>query len=396
MDKARGERVAEGRVRGFKFRWLGVIFAGIVNPMIGTNGKRQCLGELSGRDTTRPLIKPGQAPGCDYAEAAVWDSLGGGWQSLFGCFCECGVSVEWHDFACAEPRDWARTFHPDSIEICLNLSGHGRLTWGEQSVLFGPMTAGFYAASASGISAWRLPGERHQFLTIEYSTEFLEQHLKTSFGALHAVGRWALDPRLAGPRFSSVFRLTTGLRAHIDLLRNPPVTGPARNVWYQGKALEVLAEFLFAKGDETQSAPSRQKQVARERVEQVIQILSSNLAEPPALEQLGRQVGCSPYHLSRSFSREMGMTIPQYLRQIRMERAAELLKSAKFNVTEVALEVGYSSLSHFSHAFCETMGCCPGLYPLGGPQPLRGAALLDSRSPKPDPGTSLRSKIANR
>ena len=59
------------------------------------------------------------------------------------------------------------------------------------------------------------------------------------------------------------------------------------------------------------------------------------------------------------------MTIPQYVRQIRMERAAELLKSGKFNVTEAALEVGYNSLSHFSQAFCETMGCCPGLYPLG-------------------------------
>ena len=48
----------------------------------------------------------------------------------------------------------------------------------------------------------------------------------------------------------------------------------------------------------------------------------------------------------------------------RLERAAELLRSGKFNVTETALEVGYSSLSHFSHAFHETYGCCPGLYPL--------------------------------
>jgi len=47
-----------------------------------------------------------------------------------------------------------------------------------------------------------------------------------------------------------------------------------------------------------------------------------------------------------------------------MERAAELLLSGKYNVTEAALEVGYSSLSHFSQAFCQTMGCCPGLYPL--------------------------------
>jgi AraC family transcriptional regulator len=357
--------------------------------MSSANGNPPCLGELASKGMARPAFKPGQPPGCDYAEATVWESLGGGWQSLFGCFCECGISVEWHDFACAEPRDWARTFHPDSVEICLNLSGHGRVTWGDQSALFGRLTAGFYAASADGISAWRLPGERHQFLTIEYSRHFLEENLGSSMAALHPVGRWACDARDAGPRLSSIYRLTASLRANVDLLRQPPVVGPARKLWYQGKALELMAEFFFAQPGDVEPVQTRQKQVARERVEQVIQILSGNLAEPPTLEQLGRQVGCSPYHLSRSFSREMGMTIPQYLRQIRMERAAELLKSAKFNVTEVALEVGYSSLSHFSHAFCETMGCCPGLYPLGGPQPIRGAALLDSRVSSSKPATAL-------
>ncbi len=45
-----------------------------------------------------------------------------------------------------------------------------------------------------------------------------------------------------------------------------------------------------------------------------------------------------------------------------MERVAELLRSGKHDVTEAVLEVGYSSLSHFSQAFCQTMGCCPGLY----------------------------------
>ncbi len=47
-----------------------------------------------------------------------------------------------------------------------------------------------------------------------------------------------------------------------------------------------------------------------------------------------------------------------------MERAAELLRTGKCNVTEAALEVGYNSLSHFSAVFRETFGCCPGLYPL--------------------------------
>ena len=63
----------------------------------------------------------------------------------------------------------------------------------------------------------------------------------------------------------------------------------------------------------------------------------------------------------------MGKTISQYLRQLRMEKAAELLRAGKLNVTQVAMEVGYASSSHFSTAFHETFGCCPGLYPLATP-----------------------------
>jgi AraC-like DNA-binding protein len=102
-------------------------------------------------------------------------------------------------------------------------------------------------------------------------------------------------------------------------------------------------------------------------VEKVIALLREKLSEPPTLEEIGRVTGCSPFHLSRTFSAATGMTIPQYTRQLRLERAAELLKSGKFNVTEAALEVGYSSLSHFSQTFHEAFGCCPGLYPLKTP-----------------------------
>jgi AraC-like DNA-binding protein len=107
---------------------------------------------------------------------------------------------------------------------------------------------------------------------------------------------------------------------------------------------------------------TRQKRVARERVDKVKAILARDLENPPTLEQLGREVGCSSFYLSRLFSQEAGMTVPQYLRKIRMEKAGELLLTGKFNVSEVAIEVGYYSLSHFSRAFCQAMGTCPTLY----------------------------------
>ncbi len=328
-----------------------------------------CLGEMTEAPQPVRVEVIRRPPACDFAEARIWDALGGGWQCLHGCYCQHGVSVEWHDFACDKPRDWARSFHPGSVEICLNVSGHARLTCEKDSVLLGPMTVGLYAAADEKLSAWRLPGEQHQFLTVEYSPGFLERHLTGHEAALHPIVRLALRQQREAAMVAPPVRLTAHWRKGIERLRLPPVTGPAAALWYQSKALELMAECFFARVNKDGGGGPRQQQVSRQRVERAIGILSQRLVEPPALKELGREVGCSPYYLSRTFSREMGMTIPQYLRQIRMERAAELLKSGKFNVTETALEVGYNSLSHFSQAFCETMGCCPGLYPLGLTRP---------------------------
>jgi hypothetical protein len=144
-----------------------------------------------------------QPPVCDLAEACVWEALGGGWQCLHGGYCENGVSVEWHDFTCSAPRDWARSFHPHCVELCLNLSGHARLSGGPDAALFGPMTAGFYHDGDGELAAWRLPGERHQFLTVEYSRGFVLQHLKGTEAALE-VGYSSLS------HFSRAFRETMG------------------------------------------------------------------------------------------------------------------------------------------------------------------------------------------
>ena len=45
-----------------------------------------------------------------------------------------------------------------------------------------------------------------------------------------------------------------------------------------------------------------------------------------------------------------------------MEKAAELLRTGRYNVTETALEVGYASLSHFIQAFQEVHGSAPGAF----------------------------------
>lgn len=310
--------------------------------------------------------KTNQAPAVDrvtnFSESVAWRDVGAGWQPLFGNFRGVGYSIEWHDFQASREFDWSPSFHPECVELCLNLEGHGFVEGRGSRADFTANTAGFYYRQKEPLAAKRAAGERHQFLTIEFSRPFLAKHLAETKGMLHPVVRAAIDGSPCEHVTAATVRLTSPQLQLISTLRQPPVYAAAQTVWYQCKALELAVTFLIK--PEEEFFCTRQQRVAQERVEQVMALLKQNLVEPPPLEELGKKIGCSHFYLSRIFSAQTGQTITQYLRQLRMEKAAELLKSREYNVTEVALEVGYNSLSHFSAAFQETFGCCPGLYPL--------------------------------
>jgi AraC family transcriptional regulator len=312
--------------------------------------------------------KPGlktQAP--RLREAAVWQPVREGWRPLYGGFYEMGLSVEWHDFESPQEFDWSRSFHPGSLELCLNLAGQASVASAEARVDFEPLTAGFYLTGTNAPRASRVAGQRHRFVTFEFSAPYLRGELAACDGALHPLVERFVRGQALPAGVGEPHRLTAAQEQRVAQLLNPPVSQGSRPLWYRAQVLETMAEFFFERRDDTELFCDRQKRLARERTERVVALLQNNLVEPMSLEAIGREVGCSPFHLSRTFSREIGMSIPQYLRKLRMERAAELLRGGKYNVTEAALEVGYSSLSHFSQAFCQTMGCCPGLYPLKTP-----------------------------
>lgn len=308
-----------------------------------------------------------------FTERPAWVSVGDGWRHLHGSMRGVGVSFEWHDFKAHSELDWGRSFHPGSVEVCLNIDGHGQVSCPAAAAQFVPLSVGFYRRAETSLTAVRAANERHQFLTVEMSFEFLRRHLGDFKDSLHPLVREAVDGISASPAVAPVTRLTSRQQQLLASLRETPVLASAQSLWYQSKALELTTELFFVAPDGQEMFCHRQQRLGAERVEKVIALLRENLEEPPSLEEIGRRVGCSPFHLSRTFSTTTKMTIPQYVRQLRMERAAELLRSGKYNVTEAAMEVGYSSLSHFSQAFHDTFGCCPGLYSL--PQPARDKVI---------------------
>ena len=320
--------------------------------------------KLADTPADRPTSKRPTDTSVAFTEREVWRDVGAGWQPVFGSFRGVGYSIEWHDFFAKREFDWAASFHPGCIELCLNLDGRGFVEGRGARTEFTPNTAGFYHRGEEPLQAKRLAGEQHRFLTVEFSCPFLSKNLAGAEAMLHPVVKAAIEGCPCRHVSGATVRLTSSQQQIVSTLRQPPVYAAAQPLWYQCKALELAVTFLLRPPPEEELFCTRQQRLAQERAEQVIVLLRQDLADPPSLEELGRKIGCSHFYLSRIFSQHTGQTIPQYLRQLRMDKAAELLRTGEFNVTEAALEVGYSSLSHFSHAFHETFGCCPGLYPL--------------------------------
>ena len=314
---------------------------------------------------------PATAPATQFAEAPAWQAIGPGWRPLCGNYHNLGFSFEWHEFTARGQFDWARSFHPGSVELCLNLDGRAKLADGRRKIELLPQMFAFYHQGKPPLAATRESGEQHRFITIEFSPTFLREHFSAQAANLHPLVRAVVEGESPESAIALPDRLATTLQQLVESFRHCPVFHPAQELWFRCKALEVAAHLFFRPAD-GELFCTRAQRASRERVEKAKAILQQRLQDPPSLEELGRLVHCSPYYLSRLFTQEGGVTMQQYLRQVRMERAAELLRTGKCNVTEAALEVGYNSLSHFSSMFHETFGCCPGLYPLKTPtqQPI--------------------------
>lgn len=91
-------------------------------------------------------------------------------------------------------------------------------------------------------------------------------------------------------------------------------------------------------------------------------MIEEAVSDQPNFEAIARATGQSPRSLARRFSKEMRMTWRETLRRIRIIRAVEILAESNASVTNVAMQVGYTSLSAFNTAFREVMGITPSQY----------------------------------
>ena len=89
------------------------------------------------------------------------------------------------------------------------------------------------------------------------------------------------------------------------------------------------------------------------------QIRKTYMSDEISLNTIAAEVWMSPSYFSSIFSKEMGKTFVEYLTEIRMDRAKELLMCSSMKTSEIGYEVGYKDPHYFSYIFKKTQNCTP-------------------------------------
>lgn len=245
---------------------------------------------------------------------------------------------------------WAPMIKDSSLHLIFNLKGEGLVMAADTRLTLLPNTSAIFTGSrgAGLTSATRFNSKiGHDFIIMilpsEAATQIfgnIDKLLKRNLGVIR---RWS-------EREPIFYR---------DFLQ-PPVPEKAWKAWFLGKTLEILSLYLFHQPQLQASLfCSVVKQNAHRHVREALSLLLARLDRPLDLKTLAQDVGCAPHYLSRLVKQETQKTLSLHLRSLRVDKAAEFLAGNQMNVTEVALEVGYQSLSHFSKAFALEKGMAP-------------------------------------
>lgn len=132
------------------------------------------------------------------------------------------------------------------------------------------------------------------------------------------------------------------------------------SLYVEETIIGLLARVIEdAYAEPPRSAPRRHL-AAEALAHDACELLGRRFTEPMTLAEIAAAIGTSPFHLCRSFRRATGTTLHEYRNQLRLRSALDRLEAAD-DLSQLALELGYSSHSHFTAAFRRGFGFTPSM-----------------------------------
>lgn len=133
--------------------------------------------------------------------------------------------------------------------------------------------------------------------------------------------------------------------------------GATDPLYFEEAVLGLLDRVLAAAYGGGASAARRR--AADDIANAATELLGRRFAEPLTLAAIAADIHTSLFHLCRSFRRSTGTTLHEYRNQLRLRTALARLEEPDGDLSELALDLGYSSHSHFTASFGRTFGVTP-------------------------------------
>jgi AraC-like DNA-binding protein len=155
--------------------------------------------------------------------------------------------------------------------------------------------------------------------------------------------------------------ITTRMLMVLEEIRQCQFTGGVKKLYLQSKVLELLALQCEQYERTEQKRPEALilSPADKEKLHYVRELLLKSIQDPPSLQELSRQAGLNEFKLKNGFRQLFDNTVFGYLNDHRMEYARKKIIQQQHSLTEIAEQLGFSSIQHFSAAFKKKFGVSP-------------------------------------
>ena len=124
----------------------------------------------------------------------------------------------------------------------------------------------------------------------------------------------------------------------------------------------VLHEFLFMLAEKFPNQNVTTEKKTRSYVEEAVRFVDSNYQNPVNIAKIAQELNVNRSYLYRLFKERTGISLQEYLLNVRISRACRMLADSDYPVGMIALSVGYEDAMYFSRLFKSRKGVSPSRY----------------------------------
>lgn len=235
-----------------------------------------------------------------------------------------------------------KDFFKDKIQ---NSKGYG-------GVMFAPGSKGYINIPKQ---------QRLQILHIHISPELLNSMLNENTDYTSSNFKKILEGKQND--FLARGKMDAQVKLCVNQLINCNASGLPTKIYKEAKALELISlqlKWLYLNQRKVKGIFFTKKE--RKQIHEAKEIIENSLEKSMTVPEISSLVGIGINKLNFGFKENFGYTVAGFIKEFKMQNAMRLLQTGELSVSEVAWDIGYTNVSHFSSAFKKRFHILPGRY----------------------------------